>query len=91
MECKFFSRVPVNTHNLEIIETYWNVNKAVTSVPMPTVAEIIETYWNVKLKNMTRKKQKHYEIIETYWNVKSTPSALTYLLCIEIIEKHIGM
>ncbi|MFR8632098.1 hypothetical protein [Blautia stercoris] len=31
----------------EIIETYWNVNKAVTSVPMPTVAEIIETYWNV--------------------------------------------
>ena len=47
LECKFKYGAGSAKTGIEIIETYWNVNKAVTSVPMPTVAEIIETYWNV--------------------------------------------
>ena len=35
--------------NVEIIETYWNVNIPGVPIPGVPIPEIIETYWNVNI------------------------------------------
>ena len=56
---------------IEIIETYWNVNALYQyrlGVPFP---EIIETYWNVNETSYQEDSTGYSEIIETYWNVNA--------------------
>ena len=62
----------LHTAIMEIIETYWNVNRIVGLIRFQTYIEIIETYWNVNISIDTISVFLNSEIIETYWNVNSS-------------------
>ena len=66
--------------NLEIIETYWNVNIRFLLQSCHLPFEIIETYWNVNSKVMENEIGKWLpEIIETYWNVNVFDKGITII------------
>lgn len=73
MECKFCSYHSVYSIDIEIIETYWNVNGATGIFSETTEDEIIETYWNVN-RDSEKSATALFEgnnrnILEIYWNV----------------------
>ena len=82
MECKYVcSRGYCYIVQVELIDTLWNVNRAIAPRKPSEKIELIDTLWNVNLFSKAKYEEGRYELIDTLWNVKNTTSNIFISQC----------
>ena len=69
VECKSINHYFFIFAPIELIETLWNVNKAILEELKALADELIETLWNVNKSFISVIIYFLFELIETLWNV----------------------
>ena len=57
------------SEEIVLIDTWWNVNLYLPTLPQPLTAVLIDTWWNVNHERQEQVKCRLWVLIDTWWNV----------------------